>query len=155
MEYILSDKQAGCIFCAMCDADDDREQLIVHRGECAFIVLNRYPYNNGHFMVVPYRHVATPEALAAEEMVDLMALVVLGMSSLREAMRPDGFNIGANIGAAAGAGVKDHFHLHVVPRWSGDNNFMAAIGNVKLIPQMLAETRDQLAAVIQTRTESR
>jgi ATP adenylyltransferase len=106
-------------------------------------------------MVVPYRHVATPEALAAEEMVDLMALVVLGMSSLREAMRPDGFNIGANIGAAAGAGVKDHFHLHVVPRWSGDNNFMAAIGNVKLIPQMLAETRDQLAAVIQTRTESR
>jgi ATP adenylyltransferase len=148
MEYILSDKQEGCVFCEMLDADDDRARLIVCRGERAFIVLNKYPYNNGHFMVVPYRHVDTLEALAPVEMAELMKLTTLGIRALRETMRPDGFNVGANIGEAAGAGVKDHFHLHVVPRWNGDNNFMAVIGDVKLIPQMLAETRDLLEGAI-------
>jgi ATP adenylyltransferase len=132
----------------MLDAGDDAASLIVHRGERAFLVLNKYPYNSGHIMAVPYRHVETLEALDADEMAGLMAMVTLGMRSLREAMRPDGFNVGANIGAAAGAGVKDHVHLHIVPRWSGDNNFMAVLGDVKLIPQLLAETREQLAVRI-------
>jgi ATP adenylyltransferase len=148
MEYILSDKQEGCIFCELAAMDNDRENLIVCRGELAFIVLNKYPYNNGHFMVVPYRHVDTLEALTPAEAAELMQLVAQGMRAVRETMHPDGFNVGANIGEAAGAGVKDHVHLHVVPRWNGDNNFMAVIGDVKLIPQMLAETRDQLAAGI-------
>jgi len=148
MEYIRSDKQGGCIFCEMLDADDDRANLIFHRGERAFLVLNKYPYNSGHLMAVPYRHVDTLEALSAEEMAGLMGLVTLGMRALRETMQPQGFNVGANIGKAAGAGVKDHVHIHVVPRWTGDNNFMAVIGDVKLIPQMLADTYDQLAAAI-------
>jgi ATP adenylyltransferase len=149
MEYILSDKQGGCIFCEMLDAGDDRANLIFHRGERAFLVLNKYPYNNGHFMAVPYRHVDTLEELTPEEMAGLMEMVTLGMRAARATMRPDGFNVGANIGKAAGAGVKDHVHIHVVPRWSGDNNFMAVIGDVKLIPQLLADTRDVLEDAIQ------
>jgi ATP adenylyltransferase len=153
MEYILSDKQEGCVFCEMLGADCDRENLIVCRSDLAFVVLNKYPYNNGHFMVVPCRHVDTLEALTPAEMAELMRLTALGMRAVRETMRPDGFNFGANIGEAAGAGVKDHFHLHVVPRWNGDNNFMAVIGDVKLIPQTLAETRDLLEAGIGATSE--
>ncbi len=147
-EYVTGKKLEGCIFCEMAAASNDRENLIVHRGELAYIVLNKYPYNNGHFMTAPYRHVATLEEITADEVAEIMALTALGMRALRETVHPDGFNVGANIGEAAGAGVKDHFHLHVVPRWNGDNNFMAVLGDVKLIPQMLAETREQLAAGI-------
>lgn len=157
MEYITSDKQEGCVFCDVLESEDDRASLIVHRGERAFIILNKYPYNNGHCMVVPYRHVETLEALDPEETADMMALINLGMRALRRAMEPDGFNIGANIGSAAGAGVKDHVHMHVVPRWNGDTNFMAVIGDLKLIPQLLADTCEQLEAVIQdiTTTDNR
>ncbi len=144
MEYILSAKQNGCLFCDMIAEERDRENLILYRSEHAFIVLNKYPYNNGHYMVVPYRHVADLEALTPAEMADLMALTVLGMRALRASLRPEGFNVGANIGKVAGAGVKDHVHMHVVPRWSGDASFMATVADVKLIPQSLADTCDQL-----------
>ncbi len=148
MAYILSDKQVGCIFCDMLEGDD-REMLIVHRGRQAFLVLNRYPYNNGHFMAVPYRHVDSPEALTPEEMAEVMDLLTLGLRALRRAMRPEGFNIGANLGKVAGAGVKDHFHMHVVPRWNGDTNFMSLLAETRVIPQTLDETYLMLRAALE------
>jgi ATP adenylyltransferase len=146
MEYILSAKQDGCLFCDMVAAENDRDRFIVHRSEHAFLVLNKYPYSNGHFMVVPYRHVEDLVALTSEEMTDVMELVTLGIRALRASSGPEGFNVGANIGKAAGAGVKDHIHMHVVPRWSGDANFMAVIADIRLIPQALGDTYDQLKA---------
>lgn len=148
MEYILSAKQPGCIFCDMLEAGDDRELLVLHRGQRAFLVLNRYPYNNGHFMAVPYRHVDTLEDLSPEEMTEIMMLAALGMRALRRVSCPDGFNLGVNVGAVAGAGVKDHLHLHVVPRWGGDTNYMSVLAATRVIPQALAETYDQLEAAV-------
>lgn len=143
MEYIRSAKQDGCVFCEMLEMDD-REALILQRGQHAFLVLNRYPYNNGHFMSVPYRHVDTLEALSAEEMAEVMALVTRGLTALRKAWNPEGFNLGANIGKVAGAGVKDHVHMHVVPRWAGDTNFMPLFAETRVIPQTLEETYAEL-----------
>ena len=148
IEYVRKASQPGCLLCGLLEAGNDREALIVHRGERVYIVLNKYPYNNGHFMVVPYRHASSLEELSSEELAELMALVNLGTRALRACMNPEGFNIGANIGKVAGAGVKDHVHMHVVPRWGGDSNFMAVVADVKLIPQALEETYDQLKAAI-------
>ena len=134
IEYIRSAKKDGCIFCDMLE-DDDRSSFILHRGQHAFLVLNRYPYNNGHFMSVPYRHVDTLELLTPDEMADMMGLLTLGLRALRPVMKPDGFNIGANIGAVAGAGVKVHVQMHAVPRWTGDTNFMPLFGETRVIPQ--------------------
>lgn len=147
MAYIRSAKQDGCIFCEMLELDD-RAALILQRGRHAFLVLNRYPYNNGHFMSVPYRHVDTLEALTTEEMAEVMGFVTLGLSALRQAWNPEGFNIGANIGRVAGAGVKDHVHMHVVPRWAGDTNFMSLFAETRVIPQTLEETYDELKAAL-------
>ena len=144
MAYIRREKRPGCIFCEMLEADDDSAQLILHRSKLAFLVLNKYPYNNGHLMAVPYRHVDTLEALTAEEATDMMAEVALGIRALRCAAKPEGFNIGVNIGKIAGAGVIDHVHAHVVPRWGGDTNFMPVLADVRLIPQDLNETRREL-----------
>jgi ATP adenylyltransferase len=147
MAYIRSVKKDGCIFCEMLE-QDDREGLILHRGHHAFLVLNRYPYNNGHFMSVPYRHVDTLELLSAQEMAEMMVLVMRGLAALRQAWNPEGFNIGANIGKVAGAGVKDHVHMHAVPRWAGDTNFMSLFAETRVIPQTLEETYDELKAVL-------
>lgn len=149
MAYIRREKRAGCIFCEMLEAEDDRSQLILHRGESAFLVLNKYPYNNGHLMAVPYRHVDTPEALSAEEASEVMALATLGIRALRRSANPHGFNLGINIGKVAGAGVLDHLHMHVVPRWEGDSNFMPVLAEVRLIPQDLAETYAELRAAVE------
>jgi ATP adenylyltransferase len=149
MEYILSDKQAGCVFCDMMEVQDDREILVLHRSELGFLVLNKYPYNNGHLMAVPCRHVDTLEDLSSEELAELMTLVTLGMRALRRALRPEGFNIGGNIGKVAGAGVKDHVHLHVVPRWAGDTNFMPIFAEVRVIPQTLSETYEQVRVALE------
>ncbi len=148
MAYIRREKRPGCIFCEMLDAADDDANFILHRGEQAFLVLNRYPYNNGHLMAVPYRHVDTLELLTPEEMADMMKLVTLGMQALRRSARPHGFNIGINIGKPAGAGVLDHIHTHVVPRWEGDANFMPVLADIRLIPQHLEETYTELRAAI-------
>ncbi len=144
MEYILKAKQPGCVFCAMLEAEDDVASLIIRRGERSFLVLNKYPYNNGHFMVVPYRHVDTLEDLEPEEIAEMMSLTTLGMRALRRTLRPEGFNFGANVGEVAGAGVKDHIHMHVVPRWSGDTNYMSVLSGTRVIPQSLEETYSQL-----------
>ncbi len=148
MAYILSAKQPDCIFCDMLEVEDDRDALVLHRGQTAFLVLNKYPYNNGHVMAVPYRHIDTLENLAPEELSEIMALVALSMGALRRALRPHGFNVGANVGAVAGAGVQNHVHFHVVPRWSGDTNFMAVFSETRVIPQSLAETYDQVLAAL-------
>jgi ATP adenylyltransferase len=147
MEYIRSSKRDGCIFCDMLETAD-RAALIVRRGRHAFLVLNRYPYNNGHFMSVPYRHVDSLENLSAEETAEMMALLSQGIVALRKAFNPEGFNIGANIGKVAGAGVKDHVHMHVVPRWAGDTNFMPLFGETRVIPQTLEQTYDELRAAL-------
>lgn len=147
MEYIRSAKQNGCIFCELLEMED-RAALILHRGERAFLVLNRYPYNNGHLMVVPYRHVDTIELLTPEDMTEVMALLALGVAALRLAWNPEGFNIGANIGRVSGAGVKDHVHLHVVPRWAGDTNFMSLFAETRVIPQTLEQAYDEIKAAL-------
>jgi ATP adenylyltransferase len=147
MEYIRSAKKDGCIFCDMLEMDD-REALILRRGRHAFLVLNRYPYNNGHYMSVPYRHIDSLENLTGEETSEMMSLLSLGLSAVRKAWNPEGFNIGGNIGKVAGAGVKDHVHLHVVPRWAGDTNFMPVFAETRVIPQTLAETYDEIRAAV-------
>lgn len=149
MEYILSKKSGQCIFCDMLEAGDDRSCYILHRGQRAFVVLNRYPYNNGHLMVVPYEHVASLEDLDEKTLSELMQLVNKGMAALRETMNPHGFNIGANLGKAAGAGVDDHVHIHVVPRWEGDTNFMTTLANTRMVPEMLDQTCSRLGAAFE------
>jgi ATP adenylyltransferase len=144
IDYILSDKQPGCVFCNMLEAEDDRANLILERNERAFLVLNKYPYNNGHLMAVPYHHADSIEKLMPEDVSGMMAIVERAVRALRRAMHPEGFNIGMNIGKVAGAGVKDHVHCHIVPRWNGDTNFMPVLAEVRLIPQDLWDTYDQL-----------
>ena len=146
LEYIqTADEQEGCVFCLARDGDD-AEGLVVHRGERAFVVLNKYPYASGHLMVAPYRHEAEFGELDADEVLDVHRLAAAGLAAMAETMRPQGFNLGWNLGRIAGAGVVDHVHLHVVPRWAGDTNFMPVLADVKVIPEHLAATRAKLAA---------
>lgn len=132
-----------CLFCIK-PQERDEEAHIVHRGELSYVILNRFPYNNGHVMVAPYAHVATLEDLESETAGEFMALTRLSLRVLREAYEPQGFNVGANIGSAAGAGVADHVHMHVVPRWAGDTNYMSTVGKTRVIPEWLDQTYDRL-----------
>lgn len=141
MDYLNSTPRAdGCFFCDAWQAADDDERLVVQRGMHAFVILNRYPYNNGHLMVVPATHTASLESLDAEIAAEVMRLVQHGLATLRRVYQPHGFNLGANIGQAAGAGVADHVHLHVLPRWSADTNFMTALSDTRVIPERLEDT---------------
>jgi len=153
LEYITGDKDDGCVFCKMSNAGKDQECLITYRGQKAFVVLNRYPYNNGHLMVVPYEHVDTLEALDDDTLMELMRLVNKGMAALRQIMSPNGFNIGVNLGKAAGAGIDDHVHVHVVPRWEGDTNFMAVLAGTRMVPEMLESTCSRLTAALKESIE--
>lgn len=139
MEYIRRTKPDGCVFCDLPKEDNDPESLILLRGRHSYIMLNRYPYNNGHLMVVPYEHVDTPTKLAAEVLQDMMQQVNVSLTVLKKAMDPDGFNIGMNLGTPAGAGIKDHIHMHVVPRWTGDTNFMPVLAETHVIVEGLIE----------------
>jgi len=134
----------GCPFCAI-PAESDEVGLVVTRGEYVYVVLNLYPYNSGHLMVVPYRHVADYTELGAAETVELAEQTKRAMTALRTASAAQGFNIGMNQGSVAGAGIAAHLHQHVVPRWGGDVNFMPVVGHTKVLPQLLAETRKMLA----------
>ncbi|BCS91989.1 hypothetical protein L3N51_00127 [Metallosphaera sp. J1] len=138
-------KQEGCLFCRVTSENRDQENLVVCRGKRAFIILNKYPYNPGHLMVVPYRHVPSLELLDPEESSELIALTSKAVKSLRDVYTPDGFNVGINIGRVAGAGIEQHIHIHVVPRWNGDSNFMPVIGNTKVLPETLEETYKKLS----------
>jgi len=150
MEYIGKVDHGGeCILCAKPQQRDDEQNYILHRGQLAFVILNAFPYSNGHLLVAPYRHTGDLLDLADEELMALMAEMRLCARVLTAAMSPQGFNIGINIGRAAGAGIADHLHLHIVPRWSGDTNFMPVIGDTKVLPQALAESYRVLRAALE------
>jgi ATP adenylyltransferase len=141
IEYIENaEKPAGCIFCVKPSEADDRGNLITHRGKSAFVIMNRYPYNNGHLMVVPFRHTADLSGLEDEEKLELFDLLIASQRVLSDVMHPQGFNIGMNLGRPAGAGIADHLHFHVVPRWNGDTNFMPVLGHTKVISEGLDQT---------------
>ena len=147
MQYVSSatgDDQ-DCIFCtAAATGDDELDSHVLHRGERAFVILNAYPYNTGHLMVAPNRHVAELDGLDEEERAALMELTSIATSFVREAMGPQGFNVGMNLGRVAGAGIPGHLHMHVVPRWGGDTNFMPVVGNTRVLPEMIADTDAKL-----------
>ena len=136
-----------CIFCNACISPD--AELILLRGTLCFVVLNLYPYNNGHLMVVPNRHLAALEALTPEEQVELMQLTRLSEMALGEAYSPHGINVGINLGKAAGAGIENHLHIHLVPRWSGDTSFMTAVGNTRVLPEDLPATVARLRPIFE------
>ena len=141
-----------CIFCDARDSDD--HELVLFRGRQCFIILNLYPYNNGHLMVVPKRHVCTLESLEEPERNELMALTRLSEMALTEAYHPQGMNIGINLGKAAGAGIENHLHIHLVPRWSGDTNFMSAVGQTRVLPEELSGTAARLRPIFAKLAES-
>jgi len=135
-------KEELCFLCAAAEADDDRAGLVVRRGEHCFAILNRYPYNNGHVMIAPYAHKADLPDLTNDERSEMMSLILDVQAALRATMNPHGFNVGINIGAAAGAGVPGHIHAHILPRWTGDTNFVSTVSDLKIISQSLEESYD-------------
>ena len=153
MEYLQGEeKPKGCVFCHKLKENNDRENLVVYRGNRAAILMNLYPYNNGHLMVLPYEHVPTTETLSPETLSEMMELVNVSMIILRKAMNPNGFNIGINIGKASGAGIAEHVHVHIVPRWEGDTNFLQTCAQTRVIPELLPDTYDKLLdAVVEYR----
>jgi len=144
MEYIVSRKGEGCIFCDQIADNDDEGNYILHRGKKCYVMLNLYPYNNGHLMVIPYQHVPGPEQLEEDALTEMILMVNRGLEALRRAMHPDGFNIGINIGKAAGAGIEEHVHIHVVPRWKADTNFMPVFSSTRVIPELMDDTYRKL-----------
>jgi len=148
-QYIESFKheqsKGNCIFCEAIDKDvNAMDNLLVHQSKNMIVLLNLYPYNNGHMMIVPKRHLDSVDKLTTEESHELMDQIILAEKVLQNVYEPQGFNIGANLGRAGGAGIEEHIHFHILPRWNGDTNFMPAIGEVKVISQDLAETKEQL-----------
>ncbi|RMD76361.1 MAG: HIT domain-containing protein [Lentisphaerae bacterium] len=146
IEYILDpNKDDDCFLCRYIPRpEDDEKNYVIRRGEYAFALLNRYPYNSGHILIAPYRHVARLAELQPEEQQEIFALLTQAEIVIQQCMNPDGLNIGANLGKAAGAGLEEHLHVHVVPRWVGDTNFMPVIANVDCVPQALRDTAELL-----------
>lgn len=142
MSYLqFKDEQCSdCIFCVADKNDEDSERLVLHRGRLAFVMMNKFPYTNGHLLISPYRHIADIADVEDEEMLEMHQLLKLSRKVLDKYCKPQGFNIGMNIGPVAGAGIADHLHLHLVPRWAGDTNFMPVFAEVRVIPQHLQET---------------
>ena len=148
IEYVGKPQEEGCIFCDKPKEQKDRDNLILQRGEKAFVLLNAYPYSNGHLMVAPYRHIGEPSELDDEEILEMMRLCSRMQLALRQAYKAQGFNVGINLGKCAGAGIVDHIHIHVVPRWEGDTNFMPVISDTKVICEALLSSYDKLLAVL-------
>lgn len=146
IDYIRGEKETDCFLCRIFSSkvDADAGNLLLFRGTCCAVLMNRYPYNSGHLMVAPYRHTAEPGDLSPEENLEIAALTARSIEVLRRTMNPQGFNIGINLGEAAGAGLKDHLHQHIVPRWNGDTNFMPVLGGPRAIPEALSATYDLL-----------
>lgn len=142
MEYLKGEKPEGCVFCK-CSIRCD--EYVIYEGKSVFVMLNRYPYVNGHLMIIPVRHTGKIEDLSANERSEIFALLDTSIRALKEAMNPDGFNIGMNIGKAAGAGIEEHIHVHVIPRWEGDTNFMSVVNDVRVIPEDVQTTAARLA----------
>ena len=151
IEYIRAPKEpAGeaSLFTRLAQSSDDVENLIIARDRSCFALLNRYPYNGGHVLIVPYRQVAELDELTEQELSEVMRLAQRCVGALRQTMHPDGFNLGFNLGQCAGAGIREHLHLHIVPRWSGDTNFMPVLANTRVVPQALTEVAAQLRAAL-------
>lgn len=144
VEYIENDKDDGCIFCIKPNKGTDEDNYIIHRGKTCFVMLNLYPYNNGHIMISPYQHQGSLDDLDDNEMLELIKTLRKSMKALTIAMKPHGFNVGINTGKASGAGFGDHLHIHVVPRWSEDTNFMPVVSNTRVVPESLESTRERL-----------
>jgi ATP adenylyltransferase len=144
MEYIESSKEEGCVFCSALEGEDSAENLIAFRGARAFVILNRYPYTSGHLMVVPSLHKPNLEELDPETRAEMMELTSRCMTVLRRIYHPEAFNMGANIGASAGAGIKSHVHIHIVPRWQGDTNFMTVVGDTRVLPEAIERTYERV-----------
>jgi ATP adenylyltransferase len=146
LEYIRSDDDGGCFLCraSEADPDQDREHYVVHRGDLCFVILNKFPYNNGHVMVAPYVHEPSIEELGPDQLAEMMDLSKRSLTTLRRVYGPEGFNLGINQGKVAGAGVEDHIHLHVVPRWGADTNFMPVIADTRVLPQALDDSWAEL-----------
>lgn len=141
MSYIQDPKNSGgCVFCLAQDAPNGWENLVIHRGAHAFVILNRYPYTSGHLMVVPYTHRPNLDEFSPDTLAEMIALTARCIQVLRESYQAEGFNVGANIGSAAGAGIPKHFHFHIVPRWLGDTNFMSSVGETRVVPEDLRES---------------
>ena len=138
----------GCIFCTQPAANNDEEYHILYRGDLCFMMLNKYPYNNGHLMIAPFKHVGSISLLDADTLAELMAQAQLALKALRLAMNPDGFNMGINEGKVAGAGFADHMHYHIVPRWNGDTNFMPVVADIKVMPEHLDTVYQQLKGAL-------
>ena len=146
LEYVQhADEGDECVFCRAAGLPEDEPELVIHRGELAFVLLNKFPYASGHLMVAPYRHGSAFDDLDEAEALETHRLAVDGIEALRTIFAPEGFNVGWNLGRVAGAGIVDHGHLHVVPRWNGDTNFMPVLADIKVIPEHLLETRRKLA----------
>ena len=148
MEYIQQARgdTEGCLFCEALESEDDAFAMILHRSDHGFVLMNAYPYNPGHLMVAPFRHVGELEQLGREELVDTGELLQRAVRAMREEMDPDGFNVGMNLGRVAGAGIPGHVHWHVVPRWNGDTNFMPVVGETRVLPELLDDTYKKLKA---------
>jgi ATP adenylyltransferase len=147
LEYITSaDDETGCVFCTAIEGDDE-QKLVLYRGDHAFAMLNKFPYSSGHFMVAPLRHVGEFSELSSDEVLEIHRLASAGIGALAQTYSPQGYNLGWNLGRIAGAGVLDHVHIHVVPRWAGDTNFMPVLADVKVLPEHLSEARRKLAEV--------
>lgn len=144
MEYILGDKPDGCFLCDIIADDKDRANLLLKRGVTCAVVMNRYPYNGGHLMVLPFRHIAELGDLTSEERLELMDLVDESINVLKKVIYPGGFNVGANLGKVAGAGLEEHLHMHIVPRWEGDANFMPVLSDIRVVPLALLDLWDKL-----------
>jgi ATP adenylyltransferase len=151
MDFVAAEKPQGCIFCLFPAESRDRENLIVGRSEHAFAILNRYPYNSGHLMVIPRRHTADLALLPEAEFFDVHRLLQASVAILSTAYSPDGFNVGMNLGRVAGAGIADHLHYHVVPRWSGDTNFMPVLGETKVLVEHLSACFERLTPLFTAR----
>ena len=144
IEYILGEKEAGCFLCRMFAEQDDRSNLLLKRGKTCAVVMNRYPYTSGHLMVTPFRHLENLKDMTPEERIEMTDLCIEAVEILKAELKPDGLNLGYNLGAAAGAGLKDHIHQHIVPRWVGDTNFMPVLADTRVMPQALLEQYDVL-----------
>ena len=147
IKYILGKKE-GCIFCDKVKENKDRENYILLRGENAFVILNTFPYSNGHLMVAPYKHVPDLDGLEKDVLTEMMGLVKTCTQILKKTLNPEGFNIGANLGKVAGAGVEGHIHIHIVPRWEGDTSFISTVGETKIIPESLDDTYRKLLSAL-------
>jgi ATP adenylyltransferase len=150
IEYIAGEREEGCIFCNRLGVTDDRGNLILARGRNSFVIMNKFPYNNGHIMVAPTRHTSDLGSLTADEILEIFQFIKVFSDVFQSVMKPHGFNIGLNLGKTAGAGVEDHLHVHVVPRWDGDTNFMPVIGGVKVISEHIQSSYDKLLEAYRT-----